>query len=102
MSVYQLVKRIRKVKTLAYIIGHLKSQMPNLMGKEKKQQQLINDLPNVFRVVLKKYNLAPGDFPVSQRCAWRMTCTRAYGENLLSTFKGYYQFLRKAARRQVF
>ena len=60
----QLVKRIRKVKTLAYIIGHLKSQMPALMGKEKKQQQLINDLPNVFRTILKKYNLAPGDFPV--------------------------------------
>jgi ABC-type uncharacterized transport system YnjBCD ATPase subunit len=40
-----LVKRIRKVKTLAYIIGHLKSQMPALVGKEKKQKKLINDLP---------------------------------------------------------
>uniref|UniRef100_A0A7R9WYF2 Calmodulin n=2 Tax=Craspedostauros australis TaxID=1486917 RepID=A0A7R9WYF2_9STRA len=37
--------------------------MPSLMGKEKKQQKLINDLPNVFRSVMKKYNLAPGDFP---------------------------------------
>lgn len=61
----QLVKRIRKVKTLAYIIGYLKAQMPALVGKEKKQQKLINDLPNVFRSVMKKYNLAPGDFPVS-------------------------------------
>lgn len=25
--------------------------------------QLIDTLPNVFRVVMKKYNLAPGDFP---------------------------------------
>ena len=59
------MKRIRKVKTLAYIIGYLKSQMPSLMGKEKKQQKLIADLPNVFRTILKKYSLAPGDFPVS-------------------------------------
>lgn len=62
-KINELVKRIRKVKTLAYIIGYLKDQMPNLMGKEKKQQKLINDLPNVFRSILKKYNLSPGDFP---------------------------------------
>lgn len=62
-KINELVKRIRKVKTLAYIIGYLKAQMPNIMGKEKKQQKLIADLPNVFRTILKKYNLAPGDFP---------------------------------------
>jgi EH domain-containing protein 1 len=62
-KINELVKRIRKVKTLSYIIGYLKQQMPNLMGKEKKQQKLINDLPNVFRTIMKKYNLSPGDFP---------------------------------------
>lgn len=62
-KINELVKRIRKVKTLAYIVGYLKSQMPAVMGKEKKQQKLINDLPNVFRVILKKYNLSAGDFP---------------------------------------
>ena len=62
-KINELVKRIRKVKTLAYIIGYLKSQMPSVMGKDKKQQKLINDLPNVFRTILKKYNLSPGDFP---------------------------------------
>jgi len=62
-KINELVKRIRKVKTLSYIIGYLKDQMPNLMGKEKKQQKLINDLPNVFRTIMKKYNLSPGDFP---------------------------------------
>lgn len=45
-KINELVKRIRKVKTLAYIIGHLKAQMPALVGKEKKQKKLINDLPN--------------------------------------------------------
>jgi GTPase SAR1 family protein len=62
-KINELVKRIRKVKTLSYIIGYLKGQMPAIMGKEKKQQQLISDLPNVFRTIMKKYNLSPGDFP---------------------------------------
>jgi len=62
-KINELVKRIRKVKTLSYIIGYLKSQMPALMGKEKKQQKLIDDLPNVFRTIMKKHNLSPGDFP---------------------------------------
>eukprot|EP00574_Skeletonema_japonicum_P012174 CAMPEP_0201713400 /NCGR_PEP_ID=MMETSP0593-20130828/257_1 /ASSEMBLY_ACC=CAM_ASM_000672 /TAXON_ID=267983 /ORGANISM="Skeletonema japonicum, Strain CCMP2506" /LENGTH=564 /DNA_ID=CAMNT_0048202541 /DNA_START=59 /DNA_END=1753 /DNA_ORIENTATION=+ len=62
-KINELVKRIRKVKTLAYIIGHLKSQMPAVMGKDKKQQKLIGDMPNVFRTIMKKHNLAPGDFP---------------------------------------
>lgn len=62
-KINELVKRIRKVKTLAYIIGYLKSQMPALMGKEKKQKKLIADLPTVFRTIMKKYDLAPGDFP---------------------------------------
>lgn len=62
-KINELVKRIRKVKTLSYIIGYLKQQMPSLVGKEKKQQKLIHDLPNVFRTIMKKYNLSPGDFP---------------------------------------
>jgi len=62
-KINELVKRIRKVKTLAYVIAHLKQQMPTLMGKEKKQNKLIADLPQVFRTILKKHSLAPGDFP---------------------------------------
>jgi EH domain-containing protein 1 len=62
-KINELVKRIRKVKTLAYIIAHLKAEMPAMMGKEKKQKKLIADLPNVFRTILKKHNLAAGDFP---------------------------------------
>jgi len=37
--------------------------MPSLSGKAKKQESLIKDLSNVFRSVMKKYNLAAGDFP---------------------------------------
>ena len=45
-KINELVKRIRKVKTLAYIVGHLKAQMPAMVGREKKQKKLISDLPN--------------------------------------------------------
>eukprot|EP00522_Entomoneis_paludosa_P009128 CAMPEP_0172458696 /NCGR_PEP_ID=MMETSP1065-20121228/28819_1 /TAXON_ID=265537 /ORGANISM="Amphiprora paludosa, Strain CCMP125" /LENGTH=576 /DNA_ID=CAMNT_0013213077 /DNA_START=39 /DNA_END=1769 /DNA_ORIENTATION=+ len=62
-KINELVKRLRKVKTLAYIVGYLKSQMPAMMGREKKQKKLIADLPNVFRTIMKKYDLSPGDFP---------------------------------------
>ena len=62
-KINELVKRVRLAKVHAYIIGHLKEQMPVMMGHAKKQAQLIETLPTVFRSVMKKYNLAPGDFP---------------------------------------
>jgi hypothetical protein len=62
-KINELVKRVRLAKVHAYIIGYLKEQMPVLMGKERKQEELLNDLPGVFRSVMKRYNLAPGDFP---------------------------------------
>lgn len=62
-KINELVKRVRICKVHAYIIGHLREQMPMLMGHAKKQAQLIETLPAVFRSVMKKYNLAPGDFP---------------------------------------
>eukprot|EP00596_Hydrurales_sp_CCMP1899_P000577 CAMPEP_0119051624 /NCGR_PEP_ID=MMETSP1177-20130426/73182_1 /TAXON_ID=2985 /ORGANISM="Ochromonas sp, Strain CCMP1899" /LENGTH=527 /DNA_ID=CAMNT_0007030895 /DNA_START=158 /DNA_END=1741 /DNA_ORIENTATION=- len=62
-KINELVKRVRICKVHAYIISHLKEQMPMMMGFQKKQKDLIENLPNVFRTVMKKYNLAPGDFP---------------------------------------
>lgn len=62
-KINELVKRIRTAKVHAYIVGHLKEQMPMMMGHAKKQAQLIQDLPAQFRSIVKKYNLAPGDFP---------------------------------------
>jgi hypothetical protein len=62
-KINELVKRVRLSKVHAYIIAHLKEQMPVMMGHAKKQAALIDTLPQVFRSVMKKYNLAPGDFP---------------------------------------
>jgi EH domain-containing protein 1 len=62
-KINELVKRIRIAKVHAFLIAHLKEQMPMMMGHAKKQKQLIDDLPKQFRSVMKKYNLAPGDFP---------------------------------------
>jgi len=86
-KINELVKRIRKVKTLAYIIGHLKSQMPAVMGKEKKQKKLIADLPNVFRTILKKHNLAAGDFPDITAFSQKLAETKFSEFNTLSQNK---------------
>jgi len=78
-KINELVKRIRKVKTLSYIIGYLKSQMPALMGKEKKQARLIEDLPTVFRTIMKKNNLSAGDFPDIAKFSSKLKDTK-FGE----------------------
>jgi EH domain-containing protein 1 len=62
-KINELVKRVRLAKVHAYICSYLKEQMPMFMGAAKKQKELLENLPQVFRSVLKKYNLAPGDFP---------------------------------------
>jgi len=78
-KINELVKRIRKVKTLSYIIGYLKSQMPALMGKEKKQAKLIEELPTVFRTIMKKNNLSAGDFPDIAKFSSKLKDTK-FGE----------------------
>lgn len=62
-KINELVKRVRLVKVHCYIISYLKEMMPRLMGHAKKQEELIANLPNVFRSVMKRWSLAPGDFP---------------------------------------
>lgn len=62
-KINELVKRVRSCKVHAYIIGYLKEQMPMFLGASKKQTQLIENLPGVFKSVLKRHNLAAGDFP---------------------------------------
>ena len=62
-KINELVKRARLAKVHACLIGHLQAEMPSLMGKEKKQRELTENLAVVFRSVQKAHGLPPGDFP---------------------------------------
>ncbi|KAF0936050.1 hypothetical protein E2562_038357 [Oryza meyeriana var. granulata] len=61
--VNEFVKRARAAKIHAYIIGHLKKEMPAMMGKAKAQQRLIDNLGDEFAKVQREYHLPAGDFP---------------------------------------
>lgn len=59
----EFVKRARAAKIHAHIIGHLKKEMPAMMGKAKTQQKLIDNLEDEFAKVQREFHLPPGDFP---------------------------------------
>ncbi|PVU88728.1 hypothetical protein BB559_005416 [Furculomyces boomerangus] len=61
--VNDMVKRTRQAKVHAYIIGHLKNEMPAVFGKNKRAKELINGLESEFVIIQHKYGLSPGDFP---------------------------------------
>ena len=66
MTIYQLVNRACIVYFLqvhAYIIAELKNQMPAVFGKEKKKEQLLNKLSDVYMKIQREQNISPGDFP---------------------------------------
>ncbi|XP_058210100.1 EH domain-containing protein 1 isoform X5 [Rhododendron vialii] len=59
----EFVKRARAAKIHAYIISHLKKEMPVMMGKAKAQQRLIDNLEDEFAKVQREHHLPAGDFP---------------------------------------
>ncbi|KAK4491913.1 hypothetical protein RD792_002695 [Penstemon davidsonii] len=59
----EFVKRARAAKIHAYIISHLKNEMPAYFGKAKTQRKLIKNLDKVFAKVQKEFHLPAGDFP---------------------------------------
>jgi len=62
-KINELVKRSRLAKVHAYLISHLKNEMPAVFGKQKKQDDLIDKLKDEFFKVHQKYQLPVGDFP---------------------------------------
>ncbi|CAO3567626.1 unnamed protein product [Mortierella alpina] len=62
-KVNEIVKRARHAKVHAYIIGHLKKEMPAVFGKTSKQQELIRDLDKEFLKIQQLYKIPEGDFP---------------------------------------
>ncbi|KAJ3696192.1 hypothetical protein LUZ60_001569 [Juncus effusus] len=59
----EFVKRARAAKIHAYIVSHLRKEMPAMMGKAKAQQRLIDNLEDEFAKVQREFHLPPGDFP---------------------------------------
>ncbi|KAK7387117.1 hypothetical protein VNO78_27641 [Psophocarpus tetragonolobus] len=62
-KINEFVKRARAAQIHAYIISHLKKQMPTMIGKAKAQQKLIDNLDAEFIKVQREFHLPPGDFP---------------------------------------
>ncbi|KAF9336552.1 3-hydroxyisobutyryl-CoA hydrolase [Podila minutissima] len=62
-KVNEIVKRARQAKVHAYIIGHLRKEMPTVFGKKSKQRELIKDLSSEFLKVQQLYSVPAGDFP---------------------------------------
>jgi len=61
-KVNELVKRARMLKVHCYIIDHLRNQF-GIFGKQKKQEQLLQNLLNEFKEIQKRFNVPMGDFP---------------------------------------
>ncbi|CAL5220728.1 g2786 [Coccomyxa viridis] len=62
-KVNEFVKRVRAAKIHCLIMGHLRKQMPAMMGKQKAQEKLLKDLGNQFSYVQREHHLPAGDFP---------------------------------------
>ncbi|XP_047466948.1 EH domain-containing protein 4 [Mugil cephalus] len=58
-----LIKRARLAKVHAYIISYLKKEMPSLFGREKKKDELIMRLPEIYTILQREHHISPGDFP---------------------------------------
>ncbi|CAI9088336.1 OLC1v1022642C2 [Oldenlandia corymbosa var. corymbosa] len=59
----EFVKRARAAKIHAYIISHLRKEMPAMIGKAKAQQKLIDNLDLEFGKIQREHHLPAGDFP---------------------------------------
>ncbi|CAI5488617.1 unnamed protein product [Closterium sp. Naga37s-1] len=61
-KINEFVKRTRAARVNAFIIAHLRAQLP-LFGRAKAQQRLIENLPQEFDKVAREHRLAEGDLP---------------------------------------
>ncbi|XP_049944151.1 EH domain-containing protein 1-like [Schistocerca serialis cubense] len=62
-KINDLSRRARLAKAHACIIGELQQQMPAFFGKDKKKQELIDNLPQIYATLQSKYMISAGDFP---------------------------------------
>ena len=60
LQVNEFVKRVRAAKIHTLIMGHLRKQMPAMMGKQKAQEKLLRDLAAQFSHVQREHHLPAG------------------------------------------
>lgn len=58
--------------------------MPSVFGKEKKKEQLINNLGELYRKIQKQHNISPGDFPHISKFQGKL---KGYDFSKLHSFK---------------
>jgi hypothetical protein len=58
-----LIKRARLAKVHAYIISHLKKEMPSMFGKDSRKKELIQNLGSIYADIQREHQISPGDFP---------------------------------------
>ena len=64
----EFVKRLRAAKIHIMIMGHLRKQMPAMMGKQKAQEKMLRNLGDHFSLVQREHHLPPGE-PPCHHCA---------------------------------
>lgn len=47
----------------AYVISHMKKEMPSMFGKDSRKKELISNLGNIFAEIQREHQISPGDFP---------------------------------------
>lgn len=60
VQVNEFVKRIRAAKIHIMIMGHLRKQMPAMMGKQKAQEKMMRNLADHFSLVQREHHLPLG------------------------------------------
>merc|ERR1712178_225561 len=58
-----LIKRARLAKVHAFIIAHMADNMPAMFGKDKAKKKLMEQLPDIYAEISRKYSISMGDFP---------------------------------------
>ena len=51
----------------AYIIAHLRKEMPSMFGKDNKKKELIANLGQTYEALQREHQISPGDFPDLRR-----------------------------------
>eukprot|EP00924_Labyrinthula_sp_SR-Ha-C_P016213 maker-scaffold_52-snap-gene-0.3-mRNA-1 protein AED:0.00 eAED:0.00 QI:244/1/1/1/1/1/2/143/652 len=66
-KINNLLKRARLVKVHAQIVSKLRGELPKFFGKQAKQRQIIDQLPDHFRKIARDIGVPPSDFPNLKR-----------------------------------